>query len=99
MFSTQGEFLKQWTDFKCPMGFDIDGEDAVYVTDQVPGISMLSLDGDLLAQGRTFGYADQVSTDPQGDIYGVDTSNQKPTGTKVRTASASRWACRWTTRR
>ncbi len=77
VFSTDGEFLDQWTDFKCPMGVHIDAQQTVYVTDQVPRISILSLDGDLLARGRTFEYAHQVYTDSRGNIYGVDTGNQR----------------------
>ena len=77
VFTTDGEFLDQWTDFKCPMGVHIDAQQAVYVTDQVPRISILSLDGDLLARGRTFEYAHQVYTDSRGNIYGVDTGNQR----------------------
>ena len=77
VFSEDGAFLQEWTDFKCPMGVHIDAEDTVYVTDQVPRISVLSLDGELLARGRTFENAHQVYTDSNGDIYGVDTANQR----------------------
>ena len=49
----------------------------VFITDQVPRISILTLDGELLARGRTFEYAHQVYTDSQGNIYGADTSNQR----------------------
>ena len=77
VFSEDGEFLQQWTDFKGPMGVHIDAGQTVYVTDQVPRISFLSLDGELLARGRTFEYAHQVYTDSRGDIYGVDTANQR----------------------
>ena len=77
VFTSEGEFVGQWTDFKCPMGIHIDGNQTVYVTDQVPRLSILSLDGELLARGRTFEYAHQVYTDSVGNIYGADTSNQK----------------------
>lgn len=77
VFTDDGEFLDQWTDFKCPMGVHIDANQTVYVTDQVPRISILNLDGVLLARGRTFEYAHQVYTDSRGDIYGVDTTNQR----------------------
>ena len=77
VFSEDGEFLQQWTDFKSPMGVHIDASQTVYVTDQVPRISVLSLDGELLARGRTFETAHQVCTDSRGDIYGVDTANQR----------------------
>ena len=47
------------------------------MVNQVPRISILTLDGELLARGRTFEYAHQVYTDSQGNIYGADTSNQR----------------------
>ena len=77
VFTTDGEFLAEWTDFKCPMGLHIDAEQTVYVTDQVPRISIMSLDGELLARGRTFEHAHQVYTDSEGNIYGADTSTQR----------------------
>ncbi len=77
VFTGEGEFLAEWTDFKCPMGVHIDANQVVYVTDQVPRISILTLDGELLARGRTFENAHQVYTDSQGSIYGIDTANQR----------------------
>ena len=77
VFTADGEFITEWTDFKCPMGVHIDANQVVYVTDQVPRISMYSLDGELLARGRTFEGAHQVYTDSQGNIYGIDTANQR----------------------
>ena len=77
VFSQDGEFLDQWTDFKGPMGIHIDADQTVYVTDQVPRISILDLDGKLLARGRTFEYGHNVYTDSRGDIYAVDVANQR----------------------
>ena len=77
VFTTDGEFLAEWTDFKCPMGVHIDSNQVVYVTDQVPRISIYTLDGELLARGRTFEGAHQVYTDSEGSIYGIDTANQR----------------------
>ena len=77
VFSPDGEFLDQWTDFKGPMGIHIDADQTVYVTDQVPRISILDLDGKLLARGRTFEYGHNVYTDSHGDIYAVDVANQR----------------------
>ena len=77
VFTTEGEFISEWTDFKCPMGVHIDANQVVYVTDQIPRISMYSLDGELLARGRTFEGAHQVYTDSEGNIYGIDTANQR----------------------
>ena len=77
VFTAEGEFQAEWTDFKCPMGVHIDANQVVYVTDQVPRLSILTLDGELLARGRTFENAHQVYTDSRGSIYGIDTANQR----------------------
>jgi peptidylglycine monooxygenase len=77
VFTAEGEFQAEWTDFKCPMGVHIDANQVVYVTDQIPRISIFTLDGELLARGRTFEGAHQVYTDSQGSIYGIDTANQR----------------------
>ena len=77
VFTNEGEFLSEWTDFKCPMGVHIDANQVVYVTDQIPRISIYTLDGELLARGRTFEGMHQVYTDSQGSIYGIDTTNQR----------------------
>ena len=77
VFTAEGEFQTEWTDFKCPMGVHIDANQVVYVTDQIPRISIFTLDGELLARGRTFEGAHQVYTDSQGSIYGIDTANQR----------------------
>ena len=77
VFTGEGEFISEWTDFKCPMGVHIDANQVVYVTDQIPRISLYSLDGELLARGRTFEGAHQVYTDSKGNIYGIDTANQR----------------------
>ena len=77
VFTSEGQYQDEWTDFKCPMGLHIDANQVVYVTDQIPRISILTLDGELLARGRTFEGAHQVYTDSQGSVYGLDTANQR----------------------
>ena len=77
VFSPDGEFLDQWTDFKFPMGIHIDDNQIVYVTDQVPRLSIFTLEGELLARGRTFENCHNVYTDSRGYLYGVDTANQR----------------------
>ena len=77
VFTAEGQFVTEWTDFKCPMGVHIDAAQVVYVTDQIPRISLYTLDGELLARGRTFEGAHQVYTDSEGSIYGIDTANQR----------------------
>ena len=77
VFSRDGAFLDQWTDFKYPMGIHIDAAQNVYVTDQVPRLSIYNLEGELLARGRTFEFGHNVYSDSRGDIYAVDTANQR----------------------
>ena len=77
VFTAEGQFVTEWTDFKCPMGVHIDAAQVVYVTDQIPRISLYTLEGELLARGRTFEGAHQVYTDSEGSIYGIDTANQR----------------------
>ena len=77
VFSGEGEYLDQWTDFKSPMGVHIDNDQVVYVTDQVPRLSILNLDGELLARGRTFENGHNVYSDSRGDLYAVDTANMR----------------------
>ena len=77
IFSPDGEFIEEWTDFKKPMGVHIDTAGIVYVTDQVPRLSILTLDGQLLARGRTFEQAHNVYTDSAGNIYGADVAHHQ----------------------
>ena len=77
IFSPDGEFIEEWTDFKKPMGIHIDTAGIVYVTDQVPRLSILTLDGQLLARGRTFEQAHNVYTDSTGNIYGADVAHHR----------------------
>ena len=59
------------------MGIHIDRNQIVYVTDDVPRLSILTLDGELLARGRTFENGHNVYTDYRGYIYSMDTVNQR----------------------
>ena len=77
VFDKNGAYLDQWTDFKFPMGIHIDASQTVYVTDQVPRLSIFNLDGKLLARGRTFEQGHNVYSDSRGDLYAVDVANQR----------------------
>lgn len=77
VFTQDGDFLDQWTDFKSPMGIHIDAGQTVYVTDQVPRLTILNLDGHILARGRTFENGHNVYSNSGGDLYAVDTANQR----------------------
>ena len=77
VFTSEGEYITQWTDFKAPMGIHIDSDQIAYVTDQVPRLSVLTLEGELLARGRTFDNGHNVFSDSRGDLYAVDASNYR----------------------
>ena len=77
VFTGDGDFLSEWTDFKGPMGIHIDANQTVYVTDQVPRLSVLNLDGQLLTRGRTVEFGHNVFSDSRGDLYAVDVAYQR----------------------
>ena len=52
VFSAQGDLLAIWLDFHHPMDIFQDAAGHLYVTDQVPRLSMLTLDGKLLGRCR-----------------------------------------------
>ena len=49
----------------------------VYVTDQIPRLSILNLDRELLARGRTYENGHNVYSDSHGDLYAVDVTNNR----------------------
>jgi DNA-binding beta-propeller fold protein YncE len=75
IFSPQGEFLTQWTDLARPCDIYIDADGAVYIPELDGLITILSLDGKLLARWTSStgtgdgdgGHA--VWVDSRGDIY------------------------------
>ena len=77
VFNAGGEYITEWTDFKYPMGIHIDSDQIVYVTDQVPRLSVLTLDGELLSRGLTIHLGHNVFSNSRGDLYSVDVSNQE----------------------
>lgn len=77
IFDSQGEFLTQWTDFRRPCSCFIDGEDNVYVAELEARMSILSIEGELLARwGGTKSKAPgefiaphAAWVDSRGDLY------------------------------
>ncbi|MGH7278050.1 MAG: peptidyl-alpha-hydroxyglycine alpha-amidating lyase family protein, partial [Candidatus Rokuibacteriota bacterium] len=70
IFSPEGDVLGEWTDLYHPMDIYMDAQGTVYVTDQIPRITMYGPDGTLLARGRpvTQG-AHGVWGDSRGNLY------------------------------
>ena len=69
IFTAEGEYLDQWTDFERPAGVHIDANQIVYVTDHIPRVSFYNLEGELLARGRIFEHGHNIFSDSRGDFY------------------------------
>ncbi|PYM32328.1 MAG: hypothetical protein DME15_14445 [Candidatus Rokuibacteriota bacterium] len=70
LFSPEGDFYGEWADLYHPMDIYVDRVGTIYVTDQIPRITMYSADGRILARGRpvTLG-AHGVWGDSRGNLY------------------------------
>jgi len=70
VFDRAGTYLAQWGDFYHPMQIWIDDRDLVFVTDQIPRISLLTLDGKLVGRCRgAINGAHGLCGDAQGNLY------------------------------
>jgi DNA-binding beta-propeller fold protein YncE len=90
LFSPEGDFYGEWADLFHPMDIYVDPAGVVYVTDQIPRITMYSPDGRLLSRGRpvTMG-AHGVWGDSRGNLYLAEVAVNQVTKL-VRRAAASR---------
>ena len=75
LFDLKGQFIEAWTDFFHPMDIYVDPAGNVFVTDQIPRLSMLSPDGTLIGRCRPvlFG-AHGVGGDTAGNLYLAETA-------------------------
>jgi DNA-binding beta-propeller fold protein YncE len=74
VFSSEGEFLDEWRDLYHPMDLYIDQAGMVYVSDQVPRLSMLSPEGDLIGRCRPSTFNSHgVFGDSRGNFYLAET--------------------------
>jgi DNA-binding beta-propeller fold protein YncE len=70
LFSPEGDFLGAWTDLYHPMDIYVDGAGTVYVTDQIPRLSIYAPDGGMLARGRPVAIgAHGIWGDSRGNLY------------------------------
>jgi peptidylglycine monooxygenase len=70
LFDRAGTYLGEWGDFYHPMQIWIDDRDLVFVTDQIPRISLLTLDGKLVGRCRgAINGAHGLCGDGQGNLY------------------------------
>jgi peptidylglycine monooxygenase len=70
LFSPEGDYYGEWRDLYHPMDIYVDAGGTVYVTDQIPRLSMYSPEGRLLARGRPVNVgAHGVWGDSRGNLY------------------------------
>ncbi|MGH9172875.1 MAG: peptidyl-alpha-hydroxyglycine alpha-amidating lyase family protein, partial [Vicinamibacterales bacterium] len=77
IFDSDGRYLTEWTGFVRPQDIFIDADDTVYVAEARPSVSILTLEGELLARvgeagdapGQFQGYPHAVWVDSHGDLY------------------------------
>ena len=70
VFDRDGRYLESWTDFFHPMDIFEDADGMIFVTDQVPRVSMLSGDGRLVGRSRpAMNGAHGIWGDRDGSIY------------------------------
>jgi peptidylglycine monooxygenase len=70
LFSPEGDVYGEWSDLYHPMDIYADRDGTVYVTDQIPRITMYAPDGRMLARGRPCASgAHGLWGDSRGDLY------------------------------
>jgi peptidylglycine monooxygenase len=70
VFTREGDYLAEWGDFYHPMDIYVDGAGMIYVTDQIPRLSVLSADGRLTGRCRPVWYgAHGIWGDAAGRLY------------------------------
>ncbi|HTR84201.1 MAG TPA: hypothetical protein VMI56_06960 [Reyranella sp.] len=80
VFDREGRWLAEWGDFYHPMQIWIDDRDLVFVTDQIPRISLLTLDGTLVGRCRgAINGAHGLSGDKDGNLYLAELPPQEVT--------------------
>jgi DNA-binding beta-propeller fold protein YncE len=73
VFTADGDFLQEWTDFYRPTDIYVDDQDCVYVCDHIPRMTILDTDGGILSRLRTREVGHGVWGDSQGNIYVAST--------------------------
>ena len=70
VFDREGTWVDDWRGFYHPMKIYVDERDMVFVTDQVPSISQLNGEGELVGRCRgTINGAHGIWGDPAGNLY------------------------------
>ena len=69
LFSLDGDYITEWTGFFHPMDIFMDTQGIFYVTDQVPGMTMLKADGSMIDRIRTPVNGHGMWIDTKGNMY------------------------------
>ena len=69
VFDGEGGFLAEWRDLFRPMAIWGDQAGRIYVTDQVPRISVFTAEGELLSRGKVPDLGQGMCGDAQGNLY------------------------------
>ena len=70
LFDRDGEYLGEWGDFYHPMGLYEDARGMVYVTDEIPRLSMVTPEGKLAGRCRpSFNRPHGISGNAGGDLF------------------------------
>jgi len=69
LFTTDGTFVEEWTDFYRPTDVFIDSAGLIYVTDHVPRLTILDRSGRILARGLVGDRPHSVWGGNDGSIY------------------------------
>jgi peptidylglycine monooxygenase len=74
-FDLAGEYIDVWEDFYHPMDIFGDSEGNIYVTDQIPRVSLLSSEGMLIGRCRPVRFgAHGIGGDASGNLYLAETA-------------------------
>ena len=69
VFDGEGGFLAEWGDLFRPLAIWGDAAGRIYVTDQVPRISVFTAEGQLLSRGKAPDAGQGLCGDAQGNLY------------------------------
>jgi peptidylglycine monooxygenase len=70
IFSPEGDYYEEWGDLYHPMDIYIDGSGVVYVTDQIPRVTMYAPNGQMVSRGKPVEYgAHGLYGDSKGNLY------------------------------
>jgi len=80
LFDMDGNYLEEWGGLYHPMDIFVDKQGQVYVTEQVPRMTVFASDGRLIGRCRNRRISHSVWIDSRGDIYlpGQPTAPQVP---------------------